>query len=460
MSGIYVFLGPTLAEKEARAELDAVYLPPASAGDVYRLWRERPRVIGIVDGYFDRVPAVWHKEIMWMMERGVHVFGGAGLGALRAAELDAFGMRGVGWVYRAFRDGTLDRDDEVAVRHAPAGEGYRALSEPMVNIRRTLAAAGQQGIISAATRDLLTDTAAALFYPDRTWPRLLSAAAGPAAAARPGAAGGAGAAGADAAELDALRRWLPAGRTDQQADDALAMLREIRGFLATDPAPQQVSWSMANTAMWEAARRYAGIASGDGGARSALMEKILDEIRLLGPGAFESARCRGLLRVFAAEFAERVGMTIDGERLEDAVAGFRMRHGLDQGADLAQFLAANDMSADDFERLVVADEMVRWACGQAEWDALDDLLDELRLHGEYPQLVARARAKLDLGPPPAGQAEPAEQAEQAAIRWYFAERRATPVPEDLAGYALSCGFPDEQAFRRAVGHEYRYAGAR
>ena len=85
MSEIYVFLGPTLAEKEARAELDAVYLPPVSAGDIYRLWRRRPRAIGIVDGYFDHVPAVWHKEIMWVMERGVHVFGGAGLGALRAA---------------------------------------------------------------------------------------------------------------------------------------------------------------------------------------------------------------------------------------------------------------------------------------------------------------------------------------------------------------------------------------
>ena len=65
----------------------------------------RPRAIGIVDGFFARVPAVWHKEIMWVMERGVHVFGGAGLGALRAAELDSFGMRGVGQVYQAFRDG-------------------------------------------------------------------------------------------------------------------------------------------------------------------------------------------------------------------------------------------------------------------------------------------------------------------------------------------------------------------
>jgi hypothetical protein len=155
MNEIYVFLGPTLTEKEARAELDAVYLPPAAAGDIYRLWRRRPRAIGIVDGYVERVPAVWHKEIMWMMERGVHVFGGAGLGALRAAELDSFGMHGVGWVYQAFRQEALDRDDEVAVRHGAAEDGYRPLSEAMVNIRQTLAAAEDQEVISAATASIL-----------------------------------------------------------------------------------------------------------------------------------------------------------------------------------------------------------------------------------------------------------------------------------------------------------------
>jgi AraC-like DNA-binding protein len=441
MNDIYVFLGPTLAEKDAKAELDAVYLPPVSAGDVYRLWRRRPRVIGIVDGSFDRVPAVWHKEIMWIMERGVHVFGGAGLGALRAAELDTFGMRGVGWVYQAFRKGTLDRDDEVAVRHGGAEDGYRALSEALVNIRRTLQAAEHQGIISAATHDILAVTGTALFYHDRTWPELL----------RAGRVAGTG-----AAELDALRQWLPAGRIDQQADDAVAMLREMHGFLAADPPPQQVSWSMANTAMWEAARRRADTMPGAGAAGSALMlEGILDEIRLLGPGVFEAARCRSLLRVFAADFAERVGMTIEGERLHDAVAEFRVSRNLEQGADLARFLADNDLSADDFQRLVVDDELVRWACGQAEWDALDDLLNDLRLHGEYSRLVTTARAKLDYETQEGAPADGADS-EQAAIRWYFADRRGTTVPNDLAIYAQSCGFPDEQAFCTAVRHEYQY----
>ena len=442
MNEIYVFLGPTLAEKDARAELDAVYLPPVSAGDVYRLWRRRPRAIGVVDGYFDRVPAVWHKEIMWMMEHGVHVFGGAGLGALRAAELDTFGMHGVGWVYQAFRQETLDRDDEVAVRHGPADDGYRPLSEAMVNIRRTLAVAEHQGIIAAATAGILLTAGMALFYPARTWPELLRAAE----AAR-----------ADPAELDALRRWLPTGRIDQQAADAVAMLREMRGFLAADPAPQEVSWSMADTAMWEVAKRRADALPRDRTAGSRLMlEAILDEIRLRGPDAFETAGCRSLLRVFAADFAEREGLTIDGDRLRNAVAEFTISRNLGHDADLARFLADNELTPEDFEQLVVTEEMVRWACEQAQLETFGGLLDDLRLNGEYAQLVTKARAKLDDDRLPGAPADIA-RAEQAAIQWYFAQRRGTAVPDDLAGFAQSCGFPDEQAFRTAVRHDYRHA---
>ena len=44
----------------------------------------RPRAIGIIDGYFQQVPSVWHKEILWAMAQGVHVFGSASMGALRA----------------------------------------------------------------------------------------------------------------------------------------------------------------------------------------------------------------------------------------------------------------------------------------------------------------------------------------------------------------------------------------
>ena len=93
--------------------------PPAAQGDVYRAALSRPVAIGLVDGYFERVPAVWHKEILWALSQGIHVFGSASMGALRAAELAPFGMVGVGAIFEAYRDG-------IARRRRRSGGGARA----------------------------------------------------------------------------------------------------------------------------------------------------------------------------------------------------------------------------------------------------------------------------------------------------------------------------------------------
>src|SRR5205809_7899489 len=134
---VFIFTGRTISPAEASAELKAVYLPPAAEGDVYRVALHRPQAIGIIDGYFQSVPAVRHKEILWAMSRGIHVFGSASMGALRAAELEAFGMEGIGIIFGWYRDGVLENDDEVAVVHGPSATGYQRGSDAMVNIRQT-----------------------------------------------------------------------------------------------------------------------------------------------------------------------------------------------------------------------------------------------------------------------------------------------------------------------------------
>ena len=97
--------------------------------------------------------AVWHKEILLALERGIEVWGAASMGALRAAELAPFGMRGVGAIYRAFARGALVADDEVAVAHLPAAQGYRAVSDALVNLRDGLAPrAGRRDATRTARR--------------------------------------------------------------------------------------------------------------------------------------------------------------------------------------------------------------------------------------------------------------------------------------------------------------------
>ena len=140
-----VFAGPSLAGTAAPEGVTLA--PPAAAGDLYRAARAGARVIGLVDGVFEDRPTVWHKEILWALDRGARVLGAASVGALRAAECAAFGMEGIGRVFAAVRDGAIEDDSDLAVIHAPGALGWHPLTEARVNVRATLAAA-----TAAATR--------------------------------------------------------------------------------------------------------------------------------------------------------------------------------------------------------------------------------------------------------------------------------------------------------------------
>jgi hypothetical protein len=237
---VVIFIGPTLSAGDAGNELDAEYMPPAAHGDVYRAAQTAPQIIGIIDGYFERVPSVWHKEILWAMSQGIHVFGSASMGALRAAELADFGMEGVGAIFEMYRDGILEDDDDVAVVHGTDEFAFRAGSEAMVDIRCTLGRAVEDRVVSASTAAAIESLAKSMFYPDRNYQLIVKRAA---ELELPGG------------ELTALVEWLPTGRASQKRADALAMLRVIRERLAIGLEPNQVTYAFENSWMWEQAKR-------------------------------------------------------------------------------------------------------------------------------------------------------------------------------------------------------------
>ena len=232
---VAVFVGPTLASSDLRAFSDFVCLPPASCGDVYRASSCRPRAIGLIDGYFDQLRAVWHKEVLWALSHGVQVFGSASMGALRAAELADFGMRGVGRIFESYRSGAVEDDDEVAVLHGPAESGFLPLTEPMVNIRATLAQAVAAGVIGDDERLRLQSIGKAIYYQDRTWPELF---------ARSRAAG-------LSDTTTRLEARLGACLFDEKRKDALEMLGCMRRFLNSAPEPAPASFRFEWTDTWD-----------------------------------------------------------------------------------------------------------------------------------------------------------------------------------------------------------------
>jgi hypothetical protein len=139
------------------------------------------------------------------------------MGALRAAELARFGMRGVGAIYRGFATGALVADDEVAVAHLPGEYGYRATSEALVNLRDGIARAPMLG---PRTRAALVELARARFYRERSWDTLYADAR---------------AAGLPRRQLDGLAAW---PKPDRKAADARLLLRRLTRAAPKPPALQ------------------------------------------------------------------------------------------------------------------------------------------------------------------------------------------------------------------------------
>lgn len=436
-----VFVGPTLEPKDLSAAGDFVALPPVSQGDVYRALRRRPQAIGIIDGYFSGAPSVWHKEILWALSEGVPVYGSASMGALRAAELHSFGMRGVGKIFEAFRDGALEDDDEVAVVHGPAEIGYPAASEAMVNIRETLALAETKGVLKPESRRSLEGFAKSLYFGERNWPVLLDGAAQ----------------GVVEGELTALRDWLPAGRVDQKRLDALAMLAAMQEALAAGEPPRpgfRFEW----TYLWD---QFVSRSAEAEAGRSPSAERILDELRIEGPDAYWSVETRALLRMIASSGAARPA-ELSGEAARATLAAIRSRLGLFARADLDRWMSANDLDAASMERLVQDEgrlEALRERFGRSIDSAL---LDELRLGGGYARLAERARKKEGALAASGlwGDAGGSAGVRSAALRlWYFEKRLGRPMPDEVADFARKVGFATLSAFEAAVYREWLYLNA-
>lgn len=167
-----IFTGPSLSHDEARKIFDkADYRPPIKRGDALKALKDGAKILGIIDGVFLQDVAISPREIIEVLREGVIVVGGGSIGALRAAELCELGMIGVGEIFRMFKDGELESDDEVAVVVNP--ETFEAVSEPLVNIRATLSALVSKDLIDAEKRDRLIEIAKRLHYSRRSYEILI-----------------------------------------------------------------------------------------------------------------------------------------------------------------------------------------------------------------------------------------------------------------------------------------------
>ena len=166
-----IFLGPSLSREKARKILDADYRLPAKKGDLLQLILKEVNIVGLVDGYFlQDYPPTPIEVYNLVRKRNMKVFGSSSLGALRAVELGKYGMIGIGKIFRLFRDGILESDDEVAVTFTDY-TNYK--SEALIDIRYNLFLAQKYNIIDNSTGRSILKVSKQTYFPYRTYEDIL-----------------------------------------------------------------------------------------------------------------------------------------------------------------------------------------------------------------------------------------------------------------------------------------------
>ena len=439
---IFVFLGPSLPLPRARELVDAEFLPPVSMGDLYVLLKTRARegdTIAIIDGLFEQVGAVWHKEILHALDSGVHVHGASSMGALRAAELHPFGMLGTGRIYQAFRDGELADDDEVAVAHAPAEGDYRSLSVAMASIRYALQDMRDAGRLPPDAFDELVRFAKSLPYGQRSWGALLEHARQTQM---------------HDSTIHALRET--SSQPDAKARDAEQLLRELAAKAGQGTTPFAADFCFNRTAFW-AMLEYEMHPRVAASAVAADTDRLLiDAIRAHSPHRRQLEDEAVVLEVAARRLAH---WQPDRDAMRVAVANIAHRHGLSGQQALHAWRAGQGLDEQAWKSLVESEAR------------RDRLLAELRPGlASYLALAARRAA---LAGQIAGELEALSDATaesqqlksslaeddvdvDALQQWYVA--RCGQMLPDPEGHALALGFSTLRDFVSAIAPAYRTSG--
>lgn len=196
---------------------EVLVLPPIRRGDLGALAPSIKSIL-VIDGVFHAALAVSAREILDALKLGLKVYGSSSMGVLRAAELDSYGMIGVGKVYEMYKSGEAQSDAEVALIFSE--HDAIPLSEPLVNIRYAVAIAIEEGHVQAAVGGKIIAIAQSFPYYELTYVALFERLV----------------AELTAADADSYRRFVEANRSrlDLKRLDALALAALFRAHHASD----------------------------------------------------------------------------------------------------------------------------------------------------------------------------------------------------------------------------------
>ena len=448
-----VFLGPSLTRSRAITLLNADYREPAKQGDVYAASLEQPWAIIVIDGYFESTPSVWHKEILWAISRGIHVYGAASMGAMRAAEMHEFGMIGVGAIFEYFRDEFISDDDEVAVSHYE-DENYKSLSESMVNVRATLNNLLTHKLITIHTRDEVTRIAKELFYTDRTFDNILRHAE---------------VSGISSFEIQQIASALPQYFINLKQADAIAVLELVAKCRDRKSTVTQKSFQFQHTEAWqeflnEFSRNRTTEVHNEVSSYTNLKNEfniefnlLLNELRLCGIRTFHQIVSE-VLSVAGVDMQQSYVEIIDHSDIQEASNQWRFDCNLlnldqivtwmkTQGLDHHSYsqLQARDAQSKLHNAFVINSEIYR-----------DAIVDRVLLEKSCKHLISVCKSKALWLSSNSLSNDIVEKEQFTIIEEYFELRLSQSVPKNLHAYARLLGFNQASNFIDIVVEDFQY----
>lgn len=210
-----IFLGPSLDLGRAKKIFPlADYRPPARKGDLLKIANEENdvRFVGLIDGVFlQDYPPTPTETYTLIKKQNVIVAGAASLGALRAVELEKFGMLGIGRIFKLYKSGKIDSDDEVAVTFSE--QDYKLQSEALIDIRYTLYSAVKDGILEQETKKTLIKIAKKTYFPSRNYDEIIERAK---------------TLGVKQQELEQLKEYLKTHRKSLKEEDSIKLIEFVK----------------------------------------------------------------------------------------------------------------------------------------------------------------------------------------------------------------------------------------
>ena len=368
---ILIFAGPSISGTEIFKHLDAIVLPPPAQGDILTsLEKYRPQAIGVIDTAFPR--SAWVSEVHYALRSGVAVYGAGAQGALRAVELQDYGMKGCGKVFHDFASGRHSDDAAILRSYTERDGRFVTTSESLVNVLETLQSTQEAGIIDNDICDRLSQKSRAVFWRERTWDRILLPEL--------------------FSDVKTYRRvcaWIKDNQIDVQKQDAVELLHAIAAD--TEHLQHNIYTPADRHGMLD--KIYQRERQSERKTGSVPFFSVAHHAAINHPNPLQ-INFDGMNRDIVVFFAERMELEPTKKDLDYEWTIFRHERALGK-EDIPRWLDDNDMTSETMDQFIrknaLCRKMHQWMImRQGVSRATGPFLDELRISGEYPSYADSA----------------------------------------------------------------------